>query len=361
MPEETWRNIERMRMLCCGKVVCPPCYSIIKKRQHAHIADFQRAEAADSSSAGELQQQMKLLEDSSKCPMCRHTFVSGDDQEIFQCVQSRAEQHGWDWAQENLGVYYLHGRGVTANAKEAVVWFQKASAQGNHRADFELGEIYNYGKGEVKRSPPEAARWYQKAADAGNALSQFSLGRMILIDRGEGVPMDTIKGARLLTLAAEQDEPAAQCLLANCYEQGRGVELSLDKAIYWNKKSADQGNVTAMYNYGVNLLDAAAAKYQGSQEVVGHSPIPETLYWVRKSIAAGLMEAKPLLEKLEKDMRARCANCKKVTLELQNCARCKAVMYCGAPCQKLHWKAGHKMDCVDGTGQKLVKYTTPST
>jgi hypothetical protein len=108
MLKVTWRAIERTRVDCCGKMICPSCTSIMNKRQNAHIADVERAEAADNPSVGEIQRQMKFLMGSLKCPMCMETSPA-DDQEIFQCVQSRAEQHGWDWAQYRLGMYYLRG------------------------------------------------------------------------------------------------------------------------------------------------------------------------------------------------------------------------------------------------------------
>jgi TPR repeat protein len=282
--------------------------------------------------------------------MCMETSPA-DDQEIFQCVQSRAEQHGWDWAQYRLGMYYLRGHGVKADPKKAAIWFKKAAAQGEHLAEYMLGEMYRLGKG-VKRSQPEAVRWYQKAVDGGFAPSQFALGNMIMVDRGEGVSKNTTEGARLLTLSAEQGYPEAQCVLANCYERGDGLEPSLDKCLYWNKKSADQGNATAMANYGLNLMSAAASKYQDNVEVVGHSPIPETMYWLRKSVAAGNMDDKIRVDQMENLIGRKCANCRKEAVELHHCSRCKAAMYCGTHCQKLHWKAGHKMDCVDGTGQK---------
>jgi TPR repeat protein len=350
MLEQTWRGTERTRMLCCGKMICPSCTSLLNKRQDAHAADLKRAQAADSPSFGELQRQMKFLKGSSKCPMCMETSPS-NDQEDFRCVQSGAEQHGWDWAQLKLGIYYLNGHGVKADPKKAAVWLKKAAAQRNHLAEYMLGEMYSHGKG-VKRSQPEAVRWYQKAVDGGFAPSQFALGNMMMIDRGEGVPKNTTEGARFLTLSAEQGYPDAQCALAHCYEHGVGLEPSLDKSLFWNKKSVDQGNAIAMANYGRNLISAAAAKYQDNVEVVGHSPIPETMYWARKSVAAGFMDAKIILDKIEKVIGSKCANCQKVAVELQHCSRCKGAMYCGVHCQKLHWKAGHKMDCVDGTGQK---------
>jgi TPR repeat protein len=318
------------------------------KRQTVQVEDLKRAQAAGSMSVVEIRRQLKFLEGSLTCPMCMEHFPS-NDQEVFRCVQSRAEQHGWDWAQRKLGMCYLNGRGIKADPKKAAICFRKAAAQGNHLAAHELGIIYQLGKG-VKRSPPEAARWYQKAADAGFALSQLALGDMLT--NGECVPKNTTKGAHLLTLAAEQGVHEAQCALAYCYENGEGLAPSLDKSLHWNKKAADQGNATAMANYGANLLNAAAVKYQGSVEVVGHSPIPETLYWARKSVAAGYIDAKSLVDQLETAIGGECANCHKVGVELQHCSRCKATMYCGTHCQKLHWKAGHKMDCVDGMGQK---------
>jgi hypothetical protein len=40
----------------------------------------------------------------------------------------------------------------------------------------------------------------------------------------------------------------------------------------------------------------------------------------------------------------RCAVCAKAALK--ECSRCKSVRYCGRACQKRHWKAGHKKECV---------------
>ena len=41
---------------------------------------------------------------------------------------------------------------------------------------------------------------------------------------------------------------------------------------------------------------------------------------------------------------ARCANCKKDSVRLMACGRCKAVMYCGRTCQVAHYKE-HKAKC----------------
>ena len=45
--------------------------------------------------------------------------------------------------------------------------------------------------------------------------------------------------------SAEQGNAKAQFKLGNCYYNGEGVEKDLDKAIYWYEKSAEQGNEDA--------------------------------------------------------------------------------------------------------------------
>ena len=48
---------------------------------------------------------------------------------------------------------------------------------------------------------------------------------------------------------------------------------------------------------------------------------------------------------------SRCANCGKTAAatglpKLLRCSKCKSVAYCGAACQRVHWKAGgHKAAC----------------
>jgi hypothetical protein len=41
----------------------------------------------------------------------------------------------------------------------------------------------------------------------------------------------------------------------------------------------------------------------------------------------------------------KCARCGVVAEKLKRCGQCLAVTYCGADCQKIHWKAAHKAEC----------------
>jgi TPR repeat protein len=45
--------------------------------------------------------------------------------------------------------------------------------------------------------------------------------------------------------AAEQGHAWAQCNLANCYYNGKGVEQSYEEAMKWFRKAAEQGHADA--------------------------------------------------------------------------------------------------------------------
>ena len=59
--------------------------------------------------------------------------------------------------------------------------------QGDPGAQFSLGECYYHGAQDYK----QAVYWYSKAAEQGHASAQYNLGACY--DNGEGVPMDNQK------------------------------------------------------------------------------------------------------------------------------------------------------------------------
>ena len=63
----------------------------------------------------------------------------------------------------------------------------QAAAQGNAAAQFNLGVMYENGRG-VRQDYAEAVRWYRQAADQGLAQAQFNLG--VMYYKGHGVRQD---------------------------------------------------------------------------------------------------------------------------------------------------------------------------
>ena len=61
---------------------------------------------------------------------------------------------------------------------------KKAADQGNAKAQYNLGVMYDKGTG-VAQDYKEAIKWYQKAADQGYASAQYNLG--VMYANGDGV------------------------------------------------------------------------------------------------------------------------------------------------------------------------------
>jgi TPR repeat protein len=64
-----------------------------------------------------------------------------------------------------------------------------AAEQGDARAQFSLGVMYDDGEG-VSQHYAEAQRWYRKAAEQGHVGAQVRLGSMYAI--GKGVPASNV-------------------------------------------------------------------------------------------------------------------------------------------------------------------------
>jgi TPR repeat protein len=97
---------------------------------------------------------------------------------------TKLAQAGDAKAQFELGQMYEDGRGVTQDDELAATWFRKAADQGNAGAQNSLGIMYSQGRG-VARDREEAVRWYKKAAKQGLSESEYNVA--IAYFNGEGV------------------------------------------------------------------------------------------------------------------------------------------------------------------------------
>ena len=68
--------------------------------------------------------------------------------------------------------------------------------------------------------------------------------------------------------------------------------------------------------------------------------VPNCRAWCRE-----LQAKAPSGTQLGREVAHRtCAACGKLALQMLKCSRCTAVFYCGAACQKRHWRE-HKAAC----------------
>jgi hypothetical protein len=125
---------------------------------------------------------------------------------LVQGLRLQAEQGNAE-AQFNLGLLYDRGRGVPKDKSEALRWYRLAAMQGDTFAQNSLGDNYWEGTG-VPKDDKEAVRWWRLAADKGFAPAQHSLGK-ILSGGGQGVPSDKMQAYMWLLLSAAQGDEEA--------------------------------------------------------------------------------------------------------------------------------------------------------
>ena len=89
--------------------------------------------------------------------------------------------------------------------------FRRAADQGDAHAQNNLGIMYLNGLG-VTQDYRQALELFRRVADQGLAGAQFNLGGMYL--NGLGVPRDRNRAIEYLVLAARQGHERAQSLLA---------------------------------------------------------------------------------------------------------------------------------------------------
>ena len=94
-----------------------------------------------------------------------------------------------------LGDMYYYGNEVLKDLEKAAYWFEKSSENGDveaksilAKAQLKLGKMYEYGDDGVLKDYEKAAHWYKKAAENGDAEAQYNLGW--LYDHGKGVSED---------------------------------------------------------------------------------------------------------------------------------------------------------------------------
>jgi TPR repeat protein len=80
---------------------------------------------------------------------------------------------------------------------------------------------------------------------------------------------DYLRAFRILKPIAESGDAEAQCIVANMYHLGLGLDQNISQAIDWYRKSAEQGygvasnNLAGIFKVGVHGddPDSAAAEY----------------------------------------------------------------------------------------------------
>ncbi len=185
---------------------------------------------------------MRLSKDQTKSDMWYQKVVSE-----INWFKDQAEKGSAD-AQYNLGILYNQGKGVIQDYKMAVKYYQMAAAQGYGCGQSALGLCYLNGEG-VSQDENMAVKYYQMAAEQRLPIAQYSLG--LCYANGKGVMQNSKKAVKYFQMAADQGDAYIQYRLARRYEDGEGVVMQDYKlAVKYFQMAADQGDANAQHSLG---------------------------------------------------------------------------------------------------------------
>jgi TPR repeat protein len=162
-------------------------------------------------------------------------------------------------AQFSLGSLLYYG---TRDTAEAVAWFRKAAAQGAASAEFQMGQLYDFGFG-VAQDDGLALGWYRKAAGHGSAAAERSVGDFY--SKGRAVTADPVEAARWYRRAADGDDLRAQYQLGQMCFDGTGLARDYEAAYMWFTLAAGQTPLTDNRKQLIELRNIAAARMTPAQ------------------------------------------------------------------------------------------------
>lgn len=158
--------------------------------------------------------------------------------------------------------------------------------KGDVKAQYEVGEMYEKGKGAVK-DIQKAFDWYLKAANQKDYKAAYKVG--LFYYEGSSVKRDYDQAFAWFSQSAEKEYVRAQYFLGELYEYGRGAPKDSDTALKWYKRAL----------------------------AGGYSPAEEGIQRVTKSMAAAAAESKKTryLERPKTPPKAASKSTKDIVLE----------------------------------------------
>lgn len=189
-------------------------------------------------------------------PSVMHAGRAAPDEDVeraLAAVRARATA-GDAVAQFSLGAFLYYG---TPETREAIDWIRKAAAREHPPAEFQMGQLYEFGFG-VPQSDAEALAWFRKAAEHGSPPAQRAVGE--IYEKGRGVTADAEEAARWLRRGADGDDLRAQYRLGEMYFNGIGVPRDYASAYVWFSLAASQTPLDDNRKGLLELRDIAAAR-----------------------------------------------------------------------------------------------------
>jgi uncharacterized protein len=183
-------------------------------------------------------------------------LINKDETEALKLYR-KASDEGNHAAQLELGSAYRLGRlGLNTDGEQAKSWYLMAMNNGNIEAMDHLGYMYETGAG-VSKDDAEALKYYMKAADSGSTFSQLKLANAYRKGKLGLTPSGEKAKNWYLNAINNEDNSSTQAIveLAYMYDTGQGILKDQTQAFELYKRAAYRENATAIYNLAVMHLN----------------------------------------------------------------------------------------------------------
>uniref|UniRef100_K3WPJ7 Uncharacterized protein n=1 Tax=Globisporangium ultimum (strain ATCC 200006 / CBS 805.95 / DAOM BR144) TaxID=431595 RepID=K3WPJ7_GLOUD len=157
-----------------------------------------------------------------------------------------------------LAMLQYYGHGMDRDVASAVKLLRRAAQYAHRDAEFALGVLHSTttaarsepaGGGGVQKSDRVSAMWLANSASRGHVDAKWMLA--ILYNEGRGVEENVPRAVELLQDAARDGNPHAQFHLGVMHEYGRGVAQNFTQAAQLYASAAERGIPDAMYYLGL--------------------------------------------------------------------------------------------------------------
>ncbi|WP_417310733.1 peptidoglycan-binding protein [Devosia sp.] len=145
-------------------------------------------------------------------------------------------------AQFEVGAIYTEGRAIPEDLETAFKWYERAASQGFAPAQYRLGNLYEVGRG-VPKDLAQARLWYQRAAEAGNRMAMHNLAALYASGNLGEQQFDA--AANWFERAANRGMTDSQFNLGMLYARGLGVPQNLEESYRWFSLVAANGDADA--------------------------------------------------------------------------------------------------------------------
>lgn len=126
---------------------------------------------------------------------------------------------------------------------EAIEWYEKAAEAGIAEAMVRLGDVYYLADDVNINDDGKATVWYKKAVEAGDTSGEAYWGLGVLSNNER----DKFRNYKQ---SAEAGCSLGMYGLGNCYLNGEGTNPNENKGVYWLRKAANAGDISAMKDLG---------------------------------------------------------------------------------------------------------------